>query len=151
MIHEVVESFDFSNTSYYGDVIFKSSDRRYDGVFDAKKLVQRNIPHQAIFYSKRVFEKRGFNLKYPLLADYDLNIWLFSDVDYGFQYVSKVIALYNDVSGLSSTCVDHAFKNDFPNIVFKNYSLLNYLKYLYIKHVSYFVCILSLAFFIFLI
>lgn len=135
VIHEVVDSFDFSSMSYYGDVILTSNNRRYDGVFDPVKLVKRNIAHQAIFYSRYVFEKLEFNLKYHALADYELNIRVFSDRNFGFKYIDKTITLYNNETGLSSTSVDQVFINDFHKIVFNNYSLLSYFKYLHIKYV----------------
>lgn len=135
VIHEVVDCFDLSYMSYYGDVVFTSNKQSYGGEFDPVKLVHGNVPSQAIFYSRHVFEKHRFNLKYLALADYELNFRVFSDRGFGFKYINKKIALYNDETGLSSTVVDQVFINDFQKIVCKNYSLLNIIKYLYIKYI----------------
>lgn len=133
VLHEVVNYFSDTAKSYYGDVIMTSNKERYDGLFGSEKLVQKNIAHQAIFYSRQVFDKYKFNLKYKALADYDLNIKLYSDRNFGFKYIHKTIALYNDETGFSSTTIDYAFISDKPKIIFKYFSLYHFLIYLYVK------------------
>lgn len=99
-------------TIYYGNVYRPIMGRIYDGKFSAYKLASRNICHQSIFYPRRALEKYSFNLKYPVFADYELNIRCFSDPDIYFQYIPMTIAVFSDEGGLSPTQKDIVFQND---------------------------------------
>jgi len=49
------------------------------GKFTRWALCRRNIPHQAIFYSRTVFEILGtYNERYAILADYEFNMRCFA-------------------------------------------------------------------------
>ncbi len=87
----------------YGDVILRSSSRRYDGPFDlAKLLLEKNICHQAIFYRRTVFEKIGnYNLRYRIWADWDLNLRCFQHPAFINRHLDFVVADYNDLTGIS--------------------------------------------------
>lgn len=88
-----------SNIVYYGNVRLLNSGNIYAGKFNKYKLMQQNICHQAIIYPRSLLCKFKYNEKYKLLADYDLNIRLFSK--FKFKYINKCISLYNE-DGLSS-------------------------------------------------
>ena len=65
----------------YGDVESTHLDQLHHGEWDMMKIKYKyNICHQAIFYRKKIFKKIGlYNLKYPLLADFDFNMrWFFN-------------------------------------------------------------------------
>lgn len=130
VFHEVVGSFQEKTVSYYGSVILSKNNKTYDGRFFSLKLCVRNIPHQAIFYSKHVFDDFKFNCKYITLADYALNLKIFSNEKFGLKYIRKTIAYYNNESGLSSTLTDHAFSLDKPGLVQKYFSTINYIFYM---------------------
>ena len=71
VLHEAVDCFGngIGIVSYYGNVILSKDKRVYDGKFYPLKLFIKNIPHQAIFYSKCVFDAYKFNCKYKYVAD----------------------------------------------------------------------------------
>lgn len=96
------------NTIYYGDVILGDSGKTYGGKFNTEELVKRNICHQAIFYPNKLFRKYQYQLKYKMLADYELNIRLWGDPDFKFEYIPICVAIYaND--GESTRVEDRIF------------------------------------------
>lgn len=109
-LSELAGRMDDPRAVYYGDVRFKRSGRIYAGRFNALKLMRRNICHQAIFYPRCVFESYEYNVRYPVLADYDFNVRLWRD---GFQFrrLECVVTLYND-GGKSEIERDDAFRAD---------------------------------------
>ena len=94
----------------YGNVIMLSTRNRYAGPFDWDNLLMKNICHQAIFYRRGVFREIGkYNLDYPELADWDLNIRCFLSERLEIHYLDCVIARYNDLSGVSFQNTDTGF------------------------------------------
>ncbi len=94
----------------YGNITSPRFGGIYDGVFTPKKLMTKNICHQAIFINKRVFKLIGnFNLKYKSHADWDHNIKWFLSPDISIKYIDLVIANYAD-GGYSSRNDDLVFK-----------------------------------------
>jgi glycosyltransferase involved in cell wall biosynthesis len=90
----------------YGDVYisddtsWSKADRVYDGKFDIEKLLSKNVCHQSIFYRKNLFKKLGkYNLKYPVTADWDLNLRFFSRCP--ALYIDRVVAKFSG-GGISS-------------------------------------------------
>lgn len=118
-----------ADTIYYGDVILSSSGLRYGGKFNCFTLLKRNIPHQAMFYPRALFQTRQYDLRYRILADYAFNLSCFCDPGIRFKYVDRAIAKYNDISGLSSTTRDVEFSRDKQSIVRASYPLAIYLIY----------------------
>ena len=108
-------------TIYYGDVFRPLAKRRYDGKFSAIKLSFRNICHQSIFYPRYVFEKYSYDLKYPLFADYELNLRCYSDCDLRFVYVPLTVAVFNDYGGLSKSKNDEGFLTDKMSLIKRNF------------------------------
>lgn len=133
VLHEVVSRFDKAAKSYYGNVVLSSSNTKYDGRFYSLKLFLKNIPHQAIFYSRKVFEQYRFDTKYRAVADYALNLTIFHDQNLGFRYIPGTIATYNDESGVSVTLVDRVFSADKPGIIKNNFPVCHYIIYRIIR------------------
>jgi glycosyltransferase involved in cell wall biosynthesis len=100
----------------YGDVIMRSTGTRHAGVFDLDRLLfEANICHQSIFYRRELFATIGpYNLRYPVLADWDFNIRCFSNPALVIRYMDIVVARFNDMTGLS-TKEDKEFKKRMPN------------------------------------
>jgi glycosyltransferase involved in cell wall biosynthesis len=95
----------------YGDVVGPRFEGRYDGPFDAEKLLRRNICHQAIFFRRRLFERLGgFDLRYPANADWEHNLRWFFDPDTRSKWVDLVVADFG-ADGLSSRG-DPAWRRD---------------------------------------
>ena len=86
------------------------------------EFLDANRCHQAIFYKRSFFGKSlRYNLKYTVLADFDMNLRWFLNKRYKHRYVPIVISHYSD-GGYSSYTKDEAFYKDFG---------LNKLKYDY--------------------
>lgn len=103
-----LEGIDF----LYGDVEFTSNGKRYGGERNYIRLAEKNICHQAIFHRRHIFEKLGvFNLKYPILADFEMNIRVFRDETLHKKYVPLIITYFNN-KGLSSSVLDRYFHGD---------------------------------------
>lgn len=94
----------------YGDVEACQLDPLHLGEWDLKSI-DYNRCHQGIFYRKSVFHKLGlYNLKFPIWADYDLNLKWFFSKKMSNLYIPIVIAHYSD-GGFSSGHEDEAFIN----------------------------------------
>jgi glycosyltransferase involved in cell wall biosynthesis len=113
----LIPNFICNKCIYYGNIKLIFKNKIYDGKFNLLKLLWKNIPHQATFYPKGVFMNYTFNTKYHTMADYYLNLILFTGNYYKFKFLNFIIADYNDKSGKSSQLVDNNFKNDKPNII----------------------------------
>jgi glycosyltransferase involved in cell wall biosynthesis len=115
------------NTIYYGRSKFK---KRIDGKkFKPLNLSKGNIIHQSIFYPKKVFSKYNYELKYPILADYYLNIKCYSDGEFNFEFQPYLVSVFAP-GGLSSTTKDEQFFADKDQIIKDNFSKPIYYRYL---------------------
>lgn len=86
----------------YGNVKRSDHKKPYDGEFNFKKLLEKNISHQAVFYKKTVFEKNGrYNIKYKTHADWDLNLRCFENKDVRIKYTNSIIATFG-IGGVSA-------------------------------------------------
>lgn len=110
-IEQLVAKFRSGNTLYYGNAIFKTSGRVYDGYFSRYKLCLRNISHQAIFYPRAVFEQRLFDVKYRIKSDYHFNLLCFGDKNWRFEHINQIISIFND-SATSASQEDLAFEQE---------------------------------------
>lgn len=96
----------------YGDVWMEDLGCYYDGEFTAERLRKKNICHQAIFYSCDVLARHGgYEERYPILADYAVNVRIFGDATVRKTYVPWIIADYEG-NGLSANTRDAAFESD---------------------------------------
>lgn len=109
----------------YGDVLWEG--RVYDGEFDKIRLCDRNICHQAIFYGRDIFEIVGrYDLRYPLLADWALNIRCFGSPRVACRYVPVTVAVYE--AGGASDTRDIAFEADWKSILLSGLGRRAYLE-----------------------
>ncbi|MDW8347987.1 MAG: hypothetical protein RML94_13580, partial [Bacteroidia bacterium] len=70
----------------------------YRGRFEPHDLLRHNICHQAIFTKKSVLEELGgFDLSYPIQADYAINLQIFLSGNYKTTYTDKIVAYYNSL------------------------------------------------------
>lgn len=93
---------------YYGDVILKSSGRRYGGKMNTYKFMQQNICHQAVFYPRNIYKKKAYDLHSGLLADYRYNIELWGN-SVSFHYIPLAVSLYADCG--ASSRPDNVFES----------------------------------------
>ncbi len=110
VLSEVFNSSAFVNTDLlYGKVIIKTSQKQLGRQTDFKNLIELNIPHQATFYHKKIFEKfKGYDLRYKILADYDLNLKIFEDLSLQKKFINKTIASFCN-NGISNRTIDYNF------------------------------------------
>ncbi|MCM2332929.1 MAG: glycosyltransferase [Anaeromyxobacteraceae bacterium] len=106
---------------YYGDAWLVGASRRYDGPFDGRKLAYQNICHQAIFYPRAVFERHRFDLRYRVLADWELNMRCFSDPALRLEWLPVVVADYEDRRGVSIQERDLALERDYLRLVWRHF------------------------------
>lgn len=103
---------------FYGDVKAPQLDERHYGEWSIENLPY-NRCHQAIFYRKDIFNKTGlYNLKYPVLADYALNLQWFFRKDIKKKYYPICIATYSS-GGYSEDNYDEALYADYEIILFR--------------------------------
>lgn len=126
-LHKIVPLFE-SRTIMYGNVFFKFRKVIWDGKFNSRKLIYRNIPHQGLFYPREVFELYSYEEKYKYLADYYLNLQCWKEKKFKFKYMPFVIAQYND-NGVSTNHYDKQFIKDRIKI------LLQYLPVYYAPYI----------------
>ena len=110
-VSELRQELTDSSTVYYGNVLWTSPHRVYDGPFTGWKLARRNICHQAIYYPTHLVRQWKFNTEYRMLADWEFNLKCFSDKGVRLQYLPHTIAMYN-MEGASANQRDDAFERD---------------------------------------
>lgn len=103
-----------SGMSYYCNVLM--SGRCYDGEFDIDKLIRKNICHQSVFYSKQLLLNNPYDVRYPILADWELNVRLWDDNI--FKHLDYQIASFA-LGGVSNTKIDWRFEVGRPLIVWR--------------------------------
>ncbi|MEI8121978.1 MAG: glycosyltransferase family 2 protein [bacterium] len=104
---------------YYGDSYWRHAKRTYDGPFTAAKLALTNICQQGIFYPRQALDKYPFDLRYRYQADWVVNMQCFHDPAFAFRHLPHTIAIYNDVTGLSSVHADLVLEQDYPALMWR--------------------------------
>jgi len=95
----------------YGNVKRDGFKKVYDGEFDYRKLLIKNISHQAIFYRKNIFQQLGnYNVNFKTHADWDFNLRCFEKKEIRIKYHPEVIARFGQ-GGLSSSYDIPFFRN----------------------------------------
>lgn len=116
----------------YGDVLVKGNavwakdGDRYDGLFDLKKLLTRNICHQAIFYKKTFIDKFNisFDEKYPVCGDWDFNLHCWAKTD--FRYMPLMVACFNAGGASTKEDVNDTFSNDMVEKIISYFGINSY-------------------------
>jgi glycosyltransferase involved in cell wall biosynthesis len=106
---------------WYGDVRLQGSGRVYGGPFSPRRLARTNICHQAMFFPRAVLAANRYDLRYPQLADWALNMKLWGDVKTPFRHMPVTVAEYNEVTGQSATHTDEAFARDYLELVRRSF------------------------------
>lgn len=87
----------------YGEVDAPHLASNHSGEWSLQ-TIDRNRCHQAIFYRRRVIRRfGGYNTKYKIWADYDLNLKWFFNKKIKKMHIPTVIAHYSE-GGYSSIC-----------------------------------------------
>lgn len=125
VIEQVSKLMTSKDNVYYGNVIFNTSGRVYNGRYNRYKLALMNICHQAIFYPKHVYKEKRYDMAYKIFADYVYNISLFRE-HVRFVYMSVIITLFN-TEGISSVRKDKNFFVNYKKLVRQNLGFGPYL------------------------
>ena len=112
----------YGNVKIVGDAGWAKDGTLYDGEFDIHKLLNQNICHQSMFYNaKFVKEEIGyFNLKYPVISDWDFNLRCWAKLP--FEFIELTIS-YFVAGGVSTHGNDVAFANDRIDNIIKYFAI----------------------------
>jgi glycosyltransferase involved in cell wall biosynthesis len=86
--------------------------------------------HQAMIYPRAVFADHKFNTRYPISADYALNMSLFNSDHFRFVFRDYLVANFNQ-TGISSTSVDKAFEKDRSRLVRKYFGMKIWIRFIF--------------------
>lgn len=111
---------------YYGSVL--KNGIKYLGKLDAYKHAKLTICHQAMIYPRSVFEKYRFDTCYKISADHVLNMWLWKDEKYRFEFKDYIIAKFNH-TGISAGNPDILFNKEKSSLILKHYGLIIWIRY----------------------
>lgn len=124
ILSKVSNFLQYENCIYYGDVLLKSSNKRYCGPISTYKLMQQNICHQAIFYPSSLYKKKKYDIHSGLLADYKYNIEVWAS-SFQFIYIPIIITIFSD-TGASSNPGQH-FESMRLKLIYENFGRKWYL------------------------
>jgi hypothetical protein len=115
---------------FYGDTLIKGEagwakdGDIYDGEFNLKKVLKKNICHQSIFFHNSIFKEIGnYNQRYKLCADYDFTLRFFAK--YKTFYLNSIICIFQG-GATSSGMNDIEFKEDFGINIIRYYKFKVY-------------------------
>lgn len=123
---QMLKTITDSNVIYYANVFYKG--KQHSGLISPYYQAKLGIFHQSIIYPASVFKKYQYNLKYKIAADYALNMQLFKDAEYTFEYKDYLIADYSD-TGISGVLKDEAFNRDKSSMILHNFGLKIWARY----------------------
>ncbi|HEX9996643.1 MAG TPA: glycosyltransferase family 2 protein [Abditibacterium sp.] len=107
----------------YGDIWWDDLKFVSGGPFSQWRITTTCPNHQTMFTAREIFDlKGGFDLKYPIAADYDFHIRCFGDSQIRTVHLPLVVADYEG-GGKSSAARDEAFLRDLPRLVSRHFSL----------------------------
>ena len=106
----------------YGDVLWIPDNIIESGECTPLDLINRNINHQRIFYSRKLFQQfGGYDLQYKIASDHELNIRFFCNDNIRKKYIPFTIARYHS-GGFSANKIDKAFWKNWKKIFRQNFT-----------------------------
>lgn len=124
---KAVGSLKKMNNVYYFNCFMPALNKVHDGRFNSYKLSYKNICHQSIIYPKQHLLHYFFDLNYKIVADYYLNLQLWSNPIINFVYTPITIAVFSG-DGISSNNIELKFYNNIFSIT-KHFLGLRYAIY----------------------
>ncbi len=111
----------YGDVRVLGDASWAKDGALYDGPFDLKKLLSKNICHQAVFYRTEFHRFIGeYNVDYAVCADWDFNLRCWAKT--AFQYEDVTVARFRG-GGVSSVASDERFQREFTGNVLRYLNL----------------------------
>ena len=114
-----------SNCIYYGRVMTLGGPTIPVNEYGFAKY---GLCHQAMIYPRAVFADHRFNTRYPISADYALNMSLFNSGYFRFVFRDYLIANFNQ-TGISSTSIDKVFEKDRSKLVRKYFGIKIWMRF----------------------
>lgn len=131
-VQEITKHINDKETIYFGNSIRCFSDQKKLKIerINRFRITRKNICHQAIFYPSEYIKQIGYDLKYPILADWVLNIRLYKQLKY--KHVNIPICIFDEtgISSSSNRFKDINFVKDLSQLTLDN---LGYLPWLYLN------------------
>ncbi|MBK8442830.1 MAG: glycosyltransferase [Sphingobacteriales bacterium] len=96
----------------YGEVHAQNGPRQHRGAFSPQRLVFETLCHQAVFYKRNLFDKKGkYDIRYQVKADHVFHFACFGDDSVRTCYVPLQIATYEG-KGYSAETADPQYLQD---------------------------------------
>jgi glycosyltransferase involved in cell wall biosynthesis len=112
----------YGNVKVIGNARWAIDGAVYDGHFDLKKLLTRNICHQAMFYKAEFVRTIGnYNIRYVVCADWDFNMRCWSKT--AFKYIDVIVAKFYAGGISTQDRLDEQFAADVAANVVQYFSL----------------------------
>jgi glycosyltransferase involved in cell wall biosynthesis len=112
----------YGNVEVIGNARWAIDGTVYDGHFDLKKLLTRNICHQALFYKAGFVRTIGdYNIKYAICADWDFNMRCWSKTT--FRYLDVIVAKFYAGGSSTQDRLDEHFAADVATNVVQYFNL----------------------------
>lgn len=115
----------YGNARLIGDTVWAKDGDIYDGKFDLKKLLTKNICHQTIFYNLSYLKRNVglFNIDYNVCSDWDFNLRCWAN-DPMF-YIDIIVCNFYGGGMSTRSDIDENFSRDFKDNVIKYFSVNN--------------------------
>jgi glycosyltransferase involved in cell wall biosynthesis len=103
----------YGSVKIEGDTPWAADGSIYDGRFSLRKLLSKNICHQAMFYRRDFLETEvgGYSIAYKTCADWDLNLRCRAKTP--FHYLGMIVAVFRAGGQSTSAPFDAALGEGF--------------------------------------
>jgi glycosyltransferase involved in cell wall biosynthesis len=133
VFEEVTKHLSVGLKIVYGNVLMGNSNSIYCGEINSVEILHWNICHQSIFYHRSCFDRKEYNKKFKILADYAFNIDIFCLYPKLVKHIDLIIAYYSNVG--QSSHIKDGFDDTLPALRKKKFKLLPLkLKILYLLY-----------------
>ncbi len=124
---DIIPQLNDPTAIYYANV-FSNGAKRI-GLLNKYQFAKAGPYHQAMIYPASVFNKHKFDLRYKISADFALTLKLYGYNDFHFVYKDYIIANFNH-TGVSGTQIDVPFQKDKARLIYENFGLKIWLRYM---------------------
>ena len=103
----------YGNVGIVGDSPWAADGSLYDGRFSLRKLLVKNICHQAMFYRRDFIEERigAYSIEFPVCADWDFNLRCWAQTP--FHFLDLTIAIFHTGGQSTENVYDAGFTEGF--------------------------------------
>lgn len=120
-LSKISSYFTDRDVAYYGNVVFSSNGKVFDGEFSQYKTMYYNISHQSIFYPASYCINNKYDTQFRIAADFEYLKRFIRISKFRLKYIPELISIYEDKTGISSLNEDHYFYSKKLSLIYKNY------------------------------